>query len=92
VTNATQHADPGSAVMIAIEHRGDATRITVANRGPAISPGAQKKLWDRFYTTRAQHGGSGIGLSIVRAVAIAHGGTVGVRCAGGITEIWFEVS
>src|SRR5262249_13620130 len=88
VTNAVQHADPDTAVSIAIRP----TRITVANHGPAISRSAQAKIWDRFYTTRAADGGSGIGLSIVRAVANAHGGSVGVKCAGGITELWIDLA
>jgi two-component system sensor histidine kinase ChvG len=87
VTNACQHADPGTAVTISIR----ATRITVANFGPPISRTAQAKIWDRFYTTRAEQGGSGIGLSIVRAVALAHGGSVGVRCADRVTELWLEL-
>src|SRR5262249_24381792 len=88
VTNAVQHAEAGTAVTIAIRP----TRITVSNRGPAISRSAQAKLWYRFYTTRAQEGGSGMRLSIVRAVALAHGGSVGVRCAGGVTEMWIELA
>jgi len=87
VTNACQHADPGTVVTISIRP----TRITVANHGPPISRSAQAKIWDRFYTTRAQLGGSGIGLSIVRAVALAHGGSVGVRCVDRVTELWLEL-
>jgi len=88
VTNAVQHADAGSTVTVTVT----ASRICVANHGPAISRTAQGKIWDRFYTTRAEQGGSGIGLSIVRAVAIAHGGSVGVKSANGITEVWIELA
>jgi signal transduction histidine kinase len=49
------------------------------------------KVWDRFYTTRVESGGSGLGLSIVRSVALAHGGSVGVQCADGVTAFWFEI-
>ncbi|MBA2544691.1 MAG: HAMP domain-containing protein, partial [Deltaproteobacteria bacterium] len=52
VANATQFADPETPVTIEIERRSRApwTRITVANRGPALSAVAQRKVWDRFYS------------------------------------------
>ena len=42
--------------------------------------------------TSIESGGSGLGLSIVRSVALAHGGSVGVQCEGGVTAFWFEIS
>jgi two-component system sensor histidine kinase ChvG len=92
VANATQHAEPGSTVRVDLtEVRAGALRVTVANRGPALSAAAQRKVWDRFYSTRTASGGSGLGLAIVRSVALAHGGTVGVRCADGVTYFWLEL-
>jgi len=91
VANATQFADPGTAVRITIERRAAAVRITVANHGPALSPTSRARVWDRFYSTRVAAGGSGLGLAIVRSVAHHHGGTVGVDCAGGVTTFWLEL-
>jgi two-component system sensor histidine kinase ChvG len=91
VANATQFADAGTPVRVVIDERRDTVRVTVMNHGPALSPTAQRKVWDRFYSTRVESGGSGLGLSIVRSVALAHGGTVGVSCADGITSFWFEL-
>jgi signal transduction histidine kinase len=90
VANAAHYAEPGTAVRIVIEPRPASTRVTVSNRGIALSPAAQRKVWDRFYSTRIADGGSGLGLAIVRSVAQAHGGTVGVSSAGGVTAFWFE--
>ncbi|MEO8698532.1 MAG: histidine kinase dimerization/phospho-acceptor domain-containing protein [Kofleriaceae bacterium] len=87
VANATQHAELDSTVRITIEDH----RVTVTNRGPALSAAAQRKVWDRFYSTRIASGGSGLGLAIVKSVAVAHGGSVGVRCSDGETAFWFEV-
>ncbi|HET7501395.1 MAG TPA: ATP-binding protein [Kofleriaceae bacterium] len=92
VANATQFADPGTAVRIAIERRGALARITVENHGPALSPAARARVWDRFYSTRVASGGSGLGLAIVRSVAISHGGHVGVECTAGITAFWLELA
>jgi two-component system sensor histidine kinase ChvG len=91
VANAAQHAEPGSRVRIELAPRAGALRLTVSNRGPALSEAAQRKVWDRFYSTRAASGGSGLGLAIVRSVALAHGGAVGVRCADGVTAFWIEL-
>lgn len=91
VGNATQHAELETPVQVVVERRDAATRITVSNHGPALSAAAQRKVWDRFYSTRIASGGSGLGLAIVRSVALAHGGGVGVHCADGVTAFWFEV-
>jgi two-component system sensor histidine kinase ChvG len=91
VANATQHAEPGSRVQVELAGRAGALRVTVSNRGPALSEAARRKVWDRFYSTRTASGGSGLGLAIVRSVALAHGGSVGVQCAGGVTSFWIEL-
>ena len=91
VANATQFAEPDSTVRVVIEDRPGTLRVTVLNHGPALSAHAQRKVWDRFYSTRVESGGSGLGLSIVRSVANAHGGSVGVSCNEGVTAFWFEV-
>jgi len=91
VANAAHFAEPGTPVRVAVAARGGALRVTVRNRGVELSPSAQRRVWDRFYSTRAHAGGSGLGLAIVRSVALAHGGGVGVMCAGGWTSFWFEM-
>lgn len=88
VANATAFAAAGTTVRIQVTGR----RVTVANRGPTLSAAAQRKVWDRFYSTRTASGGTGLGLSIVRSVAIAHGGSVGVHCADGETAFWIELA
>jgi signal transduction histidine kinase len=91
VANAVQHAEPDSHVRIVLAAHRDTVRVTVENRGIALSSAAQARVWDRFYSTRAGQGGSGLGLAIVRSVALAHGGGVGARSANGVTAFWFEV-
>ena len=91
VANACQHADPETSVVLVVEPRADAVRVSVANRGPGLSSAARARVWDRFYSTRTAAGGSGLGLAIVRSVALAHGGGYGVQCADGVTSFWFEI-
>lgn len=90
VANAVHYAEPGTAVELVVEGRAEGVRVIVANHGPPLSPAARARVWDRFYSTRHADGGSGLGLAIVRSVALAHGGSVGVDCADGVTAFWFE--
>jgi len=48
----------------------------VTNQGAVITAPTLEKMWDRFFTTRADRGGTGLGLPIVAAAAKAHGGRV----------------
>jgi signal transduction histidine kinase len=91
VANATQFADPGTTVRVAIARSAAAVRITVENHGPPLSAAARARVWDRFYSTRVASGGTGLGLAIVRSVALGHGGAVGVDCAHGVTAFWLKL-
>lgn len=55
-------------------------RIEVEDRGPGIPPNDHEKVFDRFFRSagKEQARGSGIGLAVVKSVALAHNGTVRV--------------
>ena len=53
---------------------GHALRLSVHDSGPGLEPGTEETVFDPFYTTK--RGGMGMGLSIVRSIVEAHGGTV----------------
>ncbi len=63
---------------IRIEGRADADALvlTVANDGDAISPQNRERIFDAFFTTRRDSGGTGMGLAIVRAIMTSHGGSI----------------
>ena len=64
----------------------------MTDRGPGIPPEHLPHIFDRFYkgdAARTQTGGSGLGLSIVKAIVERHGGTIGVESQPGRTV--FEV-
>lgn len=48
----------------------------VADNGPGVSPGNRNRLFDPFFTTRRESGGTGMGLAIVRRMLQAHGGDI----------------
>jgi len=77
IENAQQHAAPETRVEVYVAStESGALRTSVKNFGAVISKANQSKVWDRFFTTRGDSGGSGLGLPIVKTVVQAHGGTL----------------
>jgi two-component system, OmpR family, sensor histidine kinase ChvG len=80
IDNAQQHAEEDSQIEVRVtDGPANSIRTSVHNRGPAISEANLQRIWDRFFTTRADRGGTGLGLPIVMTVVEAHGGSVGVQ-------------
>ncbi|MFJ2771159.1 ATP-binding protein [Streptomyces sp. NPDC087300] len=80
VSNAIRHTPDGGSVRITCRTTPDAVLVEVADTGTGIEPDDLPHVFDRFWRadksrTRAT-GGSGLGLSIVRNLTEAHGGTV----------------
>ncbi len=81
--NALAHTRPGDTIAVGCRAEDDGrVRLWVADTGSGIPPADQPRIFDRFYRTdtgRArQHGGAGLGLAICKAIAEAHGGTIGL--------------
>ena len=51
-------------------------KMTVSNDGDPISEPNREKIFDAFFTTRRDTGGTGMGLAIVQAVMTSHGGSI----------------
>ena len=51
-------------------------RLTVSNDGDPISEANREKIFDAFFTTRRDTGGTGMGLAIVQAVMTSHAGSI----------------
>ena len=85
VANAVKFSEPGSTVAIGSAVRGNELRLWVRDEGTGILPEDQGRIFDRFARgsngTRAE--GSGLGLTIVSAIAAAHGGSVELASAPG---------
>jgi signal transduction histidine kinase len=91
--NALRHTPPGGVVRLGAGRENGRVRLTVADNGIGIPAEHLPRVFDRFYKAdqaRFQSGGSGLGLSIVKAIIERHGGTVSVRSRQGVETV-FEI-
>ena len=84
LSNAFHYIPDGGKIRVFYEEAEEArVRLCVYNSGPGIRPETGEKIWDKFYREdRARmrdHGGNGIGLSIVKAILDKHNQKVGYR-------------
>jgi signal transduction histidine kinase len=77
--NAVRHTADGELVALGSAIRDGEVRFWVRDSGPGVAPEDRDRIFERFYRGRSGHrrsDGAGLGLSIVRAIAEAHGGRV----------------
>ena len=83
VANAIQYTPAGGQVSVNLKDDSDRASTNVQDTGIGISPDQQAKIFDRFYRVESDRsrdtGGSGLGLSIARAIAQAHQGSIQVQ-------------
>ncbi len=90
VDNARRHGGEGVTVVFEAWRRGRSTGFDVIDDGAGISEANLPRVFDRFFTTNRQGGGTGLGLALVRAIVRRHGGEVTVESRPGRTV--FSVS
>lgn len=79
IENGIRHTPPGSTIHFSLrEDRGTGPVVRIADNGPGIPPEERQKVFRRFYRLEASRTtpGSGLGLSMVAAIAELHGITV----------------
>ena len=89
--NALRHTPDEGHIRLTAKRQADAVVLTVHDNGPGIPSEHLPLIFDRFYKadlSRKAAGGSGLGLSIVKAIVELHGGTISVRNDNGAV---FEV-
>jgi signal transduction histidine kinase len=93
LSNAIRHTARGGTVTLLAAQSDAGIRFSVRDTGQGIAPEHLPRLFDRFFRVPGGHGGSaGLGLSIVKDVAEAHGGTVGVESTPGEgSTFWLTV-
>ncbi len=94
--NSIRHTPAGTTIRVELSEEGGDALLTIGDDGPGLPPGLEDQVFDRFVRgdgpadRSSRNGtGTGLGLSIVRAVAIAHGGTV--RAVTGGDGACFEI-
>jgi signal transduction histidine kinase len=78
IDNAVKYTPPDSRVDVEVRRAGDSAFLSVRDMGPGIPPDELPRIFDRLFRgdqSRAERG-LGLGLSLVKAVVEAHGGTV----------------
>jgi len=96
-TNAMRYAPPGSAIRLAARAADGGVMMSVEDEGPGIAPEHLHHVFDRFYKADASRngdgtsGGSGLGLSIVKAIVERHGGHISVESQPGRTVFQFTI-
>jgi signal transduction histidine kinase len=82
VENALRHTPAGGVVNVRAARRGEGVEINVIDTGPGISETDRARVFDRFYRGADDLNavaGSGLGLSIVKAIVDRHGGRIGLH-------------
>jgi signal transduction histidine kinase len=92
--NAVRYSPDGGLIEIRIGSGPDSVRVALSNTGQVCREDLPF-LFERFFrgerSRSRDHGGAGIGLSIVKELVEAHGGSVGADLEGDTVCIWFEL-
>ncbi|MFC5745499.1 ATP-binding protein [Actinomadura rugatobispora] len=89
LANVRRHTLPGTPATVRAEAGEDGAVLEVTDEGPGLDPADRARVFERFYRAAGRtgrtpdHGGAGLGLSIVAAVAEAHGGRAQAASAPG---------
>jgi len=84
IDNALRHG-AGAPVRVSAHRKDGRILFEVGDRGPGIAESARGRVFERFYTTQRDRGGSGLGLALVRAVADSRDGRVDFETSPGGT-------
>ena len=94
-TNAVNHAADEKLIDVKIQIKESTVRISVVNTGLPIPAESLEQIWDKFYKVdkarTREYGGSGVGLSIVKAIMNSMNQPFGVINYENGVEFWFEL-
>ncbi|WP_066714049.1 sensor histidine kinase [Clostridium sp. Marseille-P299] len=95
ISNAIHHVSGANIIEVKLIRINDLVRIAVYNTGANIPEEDLDKIWIKFYKVdkarTREYGGSGIGLSIVKAIMTSHNRECGVVNHQSGVEFWFEL-
>lgn len=95
ISNAFHHVSLSKEIAVSVKKTDAVVRVSVYNTGERIPEEDLDKVWIKFYKVdkarTREYGGTGIGLSVVKAVMDAHNQKCGVINHEGGVEFWFEL-
>jgi signal transduction histidine kinase len=96
LSNAFHHAPKGSTITVHVVDKKDTVRIEIKDTGAGIPEDQIESIWERFYKADTsgtrKDAGSGLGLSIVKSILMAHQAPYGVESQVDIgTNFWFTL-
>lgn len=94
-SNAVNHCGGERKIVVSLEQRDSKVRVGVFNTGEPIPEESLPHLWEKFYKVdkarTREYGGSGVGLSIVKAIMESMNQQYGVENYGNGVGFWFEL-
>ena len=96
ISNAVKHVCNENIIKCSIVPNEETFRINIFNSGNHIDEEDIPRLWSRFYKVDSSRnrevGGTGIGLSLVKAIMTQHGNKFGAENVDGGVQFWFELN
>ena len=92
--NAGRYSPPGTPIQIGLTKWQNNVELKVADRGPGIPSDQRERVFEEFFRGNGAgpRDGAGLGLSIARAIVLAHGGTIWVHdTPGGGATVGFRL-
>ncbi len=96
LSNAVNYTGADKKITVYLSKAKGKVRFSVKDTGTGISQEEQERVWERYYKSGKGHRradrGTGIGLSIVKNVLLAHNAEFGINSQSGLgSEFWFEL-
>lgn len=96
LSNALKHVCNENIIRCSLLETTDKVKVSVYNSGKHISDEDLARIWTRFYKVDSSRnrslGGTGLGLSLVKAIMMQHKNNFGVNNVNGGVEFWFELN
>ena len=94
-SNAVNHCEDDKIIEVKMEQKDGKVRVSVFNTGKPIPEDSIHHIWEKFYKVdkarTREYGGSGVGLSIVKAIMESMNQQFGVNNYNNGVEFWFEL-